>query len=329
MKPFFLGLALASVSLSSAAKPLQLQLDNVTVSGLSSGGYMATQFHMAHAEWVKGIGVLAAGPYYCAENAITTALERCVSKMDVPVSLSALNEQVERWRAEGSIAPENALKDAKVWLFHGQLDTKVTRAASDLLHQQYAQWVPKEHVAYINDKNVSHLFPTRNQGGDCTQSEPPFIGNCDYDAAGAMFSHLLNEAVMPETEATTGRIIEIDQAALAADSGETLASTGYAYIPSACETDVTCSVHVSFHGCNQNAEAVGRAYVEQPDMHRWADANHFVIVYPQVKKSLFMPMNPQACWDWWGYTGANYATKSGPQIEAVRRIINGYQQWSL
>ena len=329
MKAFLLGIALTSVSMASTAQPLQLKLDNVTVSGLSSGGYMATQFHLAHAEWVKGAGVLAAGPYYCAENAITTALERCVSKMEVPLSLTPLNAQVDKWRADGSLAPESALKDARVWLFHGQLDTKVTRAASDLLYQQYAQWVPKQQLAYVSDKNISHVFPTRHQGGDCTQSEPPFIGNCDYDAAGAMFSHVLHQPITPTETAPTGRIIEIDQASLAAEHGETLANTGYVYIPNVCETDVICSVHISFHGCNQNAEAVGRAYVEQSDMHRWADANQLVVVYPQVKKSLFMPMNPQACWDWWGYTDATYATKSGQQIEAVRRIVAGYQQWSL
>ncbi len=328
MKRLLLAFSLLGSSAAVIANDLQLQLDKVTVSGLSAGGYMATQFHLAHADWVKGAGVLAAGPYYCAENAITTALERCVSKMETPVSLAKLNEKIDKWRAEGRIAPLSALQDSKVWLFHGQQDTKVIREVSDLLHQQYSQWLTPEQLTYVTDKEVSHVFPTLDQGGDCLVSSPPFIGNCGYDAVGAMFSHLLDEATTP-TAAPSGKIITIDQQALAPTSGKTLADQGYAYVPQACTAGASCSVHISFHGCNQNAEAVGLAYVEQTDFHRWADANHMVIVYPQVKKSLFMPMNPQACWDWWGYTDASYATSSGPQIDAVRRILFGYQQWSL
>ena len=82
-------------------------------------------------------------------------------------------------------------------------------------------------------------------------------------------------------------------------------------------------MHVSFHGCNQYAEAVGKAYVEQTGLNNWADSNNMVVVYPQTRKSLFMPLNPQGCWDWWGYTGEDYATRSGEQINAVRDIVLG------
>jgi poly(3-hydroxybutyrate) depolymerase len=41
----------------------------VTVSGISSGGYMAVQFQVAFSKLVKGAGILAAGPYDCAEGA--------------------------------------------------------------------------------------------------------------------------------------------------------------------------------------------------------------------------------------------------------------------
>lgn len=39
----------------------------VTVSGLSSGGFFAHQFHVAFSSLVKGAGVLAGGPYGCVE----------------------------------------------------------------------------------------------------------------------------------------------------------------------------------------------------------------------------------------------------------------------
>jgi hypothetical protein len=45
-----------------------------------------------------------------------------------------------------------------------------------------------------------------------------------------------------------------------------------------------------------------------------------VVLYPQTRSSNLMPMNPQACWDWWGYTDANYANRKGQQIQAVLKL---------
>ncbi len=36
----------------------------ITVSGISSGGFMAVQFHVAHSSTVGGAGVVAGGPYW-------------------------------------------------------------------------------------------------------------------------------------------------------------------------------------------------------------------------------------------------------------------------
>jgi len=32
-------------------------------------------------------------------------------------------------------------------------------------------------------------------------------------------------------------------------------------------------------------------------------------------------VNPEGCWDWWGYTGADYATKLGIQIATVLNMV--------
>jgi hypothetical protein len=47
-------------------------------------------------------------------------------------------------------------------------------------------------------------------------------------------------------------------------------------------------------------------------------------LYPQVVAENYWPVNPQGCWDWWGflYTGPDYATLSGKQIMAVAQMIN-------
>ena len=91
-------------------------------------------------------------------------------------------------------------------------------------------------------------------------------------------------------------------------------------MPKSCKTS-QCKIHINFHGCNQNAEKVGTEYVTNNGLNRWADTNDMVILYPQTQSSMMMPLNPQACWDWWGYTDENYATNQGQQIQAVRNMI--------
>ncbi|CAN0625581.1 protein of unknown function [Burkholderia multivorans] len=51
-------------------------------------------------------------------------------------------------------------------------------------------------------------------------------------------------------------------------------------------------------------------------MHLSAIANRCA----QVDASA-VPYNPQACWDWFGYTGQNYALKTAAQVVAVNAMI--------
>ena len=50
--------------------------------------------------------------------------------------------------------------------------------------------------------------------------------------------------------------------------------------------------------------------------------NAIVVLYPQIQDTTFGPVNPEGCWDWWGYTDANYANQSGRQIRAVAQMTN-------
>lgn len=317
-----LALSAATVATDDTVPPLQLNTDTVTVSGLSSGGYMANQFHMAYSDWVKGVGIIAAGPYYCGQNDITTALGQCVNKMETPVDLKALNAKAEAWAEAGKIASLDNLKDSKVWLLHGTADTRVISDVSNLLHQQYTTLVPEAQVTYVNDKPFAHVFPTLENGGSCTTSESPFIGACEYDAAGEMLNFIYDDLKAPD-DSLSGNVYSFKQAELAGDNAKTLGELGFVYVPKNCEEGDACQVHVSFHGCNQYADAVDDAYVTGTGLNRWADDNSMVVVYPQTKKSMFMPLNPQGCWDWWGYTSEDYATRDGHQIQAVKSMIEG------
>ena len=53
---------------------------------------------------------------------------------------------------------------------------------------------------------------------------------------------------------------------------------------------------------------------------RWADTNRLVVLFPQAVSIPWK--NPNGCWDWWGFTDDDYATRDGIQIRSVRAMID-------
>ena len=56
---------------SSVAPPLgafNADLSQSSVSGLSSGAFMTVQLHLAHSATFVGAGIIAGGPFRCAES---------------------------------------------------------------------------------------------------------------------------------------------------------------------------------------------------------------------------------------------------------------------
>ncbi len=54
-----------------------------------------------------------------------------------------------------------------------------------------------------------------------------------------------------------------------------------------------------------------------------AELNNLIILFPQVVPSVISPINPMGCWDWWGYTTKEFATKLSPQMLSVKKMIDG------
>ena len=51
----------------------------------------------------------------------------------------------------------------------------------------------------------------------------------------------------------------------------------------------------------------------------WAAAGGIVVLYPQLTPSA---VNPNGCWDFWGYSGDDYRLQHGSQMRAVRAMID-------
>ena len=280
---------------------------------------MAVQMQVAHSGRIKGVGALAAGPYYCAQGSLWTAMQRCMDPgFFTPLpDLDGLKAHAERFDLEKRIDSLGNLSQARVWLFSGTQDRTVTPDVVDALSRFYALF--KARTAVVKDKPAGHAMVTEDAGAACATTAPPFLNDCDYDAAGELLRHLLNN-LSPPSSKPGGRLLSFDQNEFAEAHSISMAQDGYVYIPHACD-GARCRVHVAFHGCRQGAQAVGERFVREAGYNRWADTNRLIVLYPQAIARSWWVYNPRGCWDWWGYTGSGYATKDGAQIRAVMAMV--------
>ncbi|MCL4800762.1 MAG: depolymerase [Burkholderiales bacterium] len=312
---------------------LGADLAATTVSGVSSGGYMAVQFHVAHSAAVRGAGAVAAGPYYCARDSVYTAYYNCMNPgawTPLP-PVAELAATVEGLAARNLVDPPRHLAADRVWLFWGTRDRTVDRPVVEALRRFYLRFVAAENVVLVREVPAGHGMITLDAGGACAATASPYINDCDFDAAGRMLEHLLGP-LAPPTAKPAGRLLEFDQAEFARGDAFAIgmADTGFAYVPERCAVE-RCRIHVAFHGCRQNARTIGELFVREAGYNRWADANRIVVLYPQtIARSGWgargwrwsFVVNPRGCWDWWGYTGSQYHTKNGSQIRAVRAMLD-------
>src|SRR5688572_7773539 len=116
------ALVAGTVSAAVNLPALNIDKNQTTVSGLSSGGFMAVQLHVAYsATFKKGAGVVAGGPFYCAEGSITNATGRCMAS-PAGIPTSTLVSTTNNWAQQGLIDPVSNLQASKVYMFSGTLD---------------------------------------------------------------------------------------------------------------------------------------------------------------------------------------------------------------
>lgn len=298
----------------AATPTFAIDTNRITVSGVSAGAMMATQMHVALSDLVHGSAMIAGGPYYCAEGGLKKGLGPCMNGGDV--GLLALVDYAKSSSASGAIDDIANLGDDPVWLFSGKNDAvmhhDVTIAASTF----YKELAGIDPIV-VDDVAAPHGFPTLYSGASCTAMAEPFLNACNYDAAGELLGALYGE-LKPRGEATAD-MLEISQP----NAGDaTMLPTALAYVPAACRDGETCGVHIAFHGCQQSTAFVGDVFARKAGYNEWAETNNLIILYPQVDSSKIAPMNPMGCWDWWGYTGDDYATRAGEQIVVVKNVLD-------
>ena len=318
-----------------AAKPtevlprLGIALSATSVSGLSSGAYMAGQIEVAHSKDIVGAGIVAAGPFACAETESSRlfpywpvvmwqnaeqAEHACMQTSWGTPNADKLAQRAEELAQEGKIDPLRGLANHKVYLFSGNEDQTVLRTVVESAKRFYlAAGVPEASVTLIK-KEGGHAFLTEAEGTACGLSKDPYVSACNYDQAKAILEWIYGSPLAGPTSTPTGKFITFDQSSFSEGRPNGLASGGVAYIPTDCESHPGCRLHIVLHGCDQGLEVVGDTFIKESGFARYADTNRFVILFPQIAGNL---LNPHGCRDWWGYSDIDYLSKNAPQIQAI------------
>lgn len=324
---------------------LNIDLRETSVSGLSSGAFMAVQFQVAYSAIVKGAGIVAGGPFYCSQGDAMRATTQCSCTLDpdhkmctvssTSTDVPTLLKDTRQYAGKGLVDSPAGLDGQRVLILSGGKDQTVPTPVAAQLSDYYGQLgVPPANISNVRLDKAGHTMPTVGYGSDCGVSESPFIGKCRYDAAQAILSWIYGP-LKPAAAKPAGKLVEFDQTPYQPKNGASwssgLDSSGWAYIPQSCAKGEACRVHVALHGCMQGQSFLplkpvpggglyyGTTFVRNAGYNAWADSNNIVVLYPQA---VSMPYkNPNGCWDWWGYTGENYSTNQGVQLSAVRAMV--------
>jgi poly(3-hydroxybutyrate) depolymerase len=317
---------------------LRLDPTQTTLSGLSSGGYMAVQLHVAYSgTFARGVGVVAGGPFHCAEGQLRHATGRCLDD-GTGAPVEALQATARRYEQQGAIDPLANLRASRVYVFTGANDLVLKQPLGHDLARWYAAFVPAAQIRTRFDVPAEHGMVTDDFGNACAVRGGAFIQNCGVDLAGEMLAWLLAPAassapatLAPRAEgALQGRWLAPSQREFIA-AGRGMGEAARLYVPRVCEGGreggreggseasgaAPCRLHVVLHGCGQSLDNIGETYVRHTGYPRWAETNRLVLLFPQTSREAL-----NSCWDWWGYTGADYAQRSGAQMAAIKGMVD-------
>ncbi|WP_115720612.1 extracellular catalytic domain type 2 short-chain-length polyhydroxyalkanoate depolymerase [Gallaecimonas mangrovi] len=336
----FLSVVVLAVVISfrslAAAPPLPAlgaDIQQTSVSGLSSGAFMTSQLFVAHSDIMIGAGIIAGGPYLCAMswpslsllvNATTTCMNPLTASVAPPVAhLVSLTKGVEK---KGEIDSLSNLAKTRLYVFSGESDTTVTTLVVNRTVDYYkALGVPEDAIAYNTSVNAGHAIITDDPNDtSCAKTAPPFINDCDFEQASRIIKQIFPNAKAAAD--TSPKAVAFNQAAFFSGNQTSMSDTAYYYAPKACLAGKHCPVHVVLHGCEQGATEIGDKYYDHTGYNQMADANDIIMLYPQVQKSAQSPFNPKGCWDFWGYSSGatvtpDFYSRNAPQIKAIFSMI--------
>ena len=318
----------------SNLKSYRVSSNSISVSGFSSGAFFAHQFHIAYSKKIMGAGIIAGGPYHCVTGQqpfdIWRSLKKCmtfggIGLVEPRPDIFSSESLITGFAKSKHIDDPKYLKNDNVYLLSGTQDLTVPQSVMNAVRDLYQMYIKADQIEYVNYLFAGHAIPAKGYGTkNCNASRSPFINDCNYDSAGELFKRIYG-VLQPAVTANPDNLLSFAQQGFSKDPGAvSLSEKGHIYVPSACQQKQACRLHIAFHGCLQYEEIVNDAFYSKAGYNDWAESNKIIVLYPQVQPQQSLSkvsMNPRGCWDWWGYTGQYYATKKGPQMQAINAMI--------
>jgi len=328
-----------------------------SVSGLSSGAFMTVQLHLAHSASFMGAGIIAGGPFRCAESFraaavlaedafVQNAIYICMNPLVPHTGPNAykLAELAKATAAKGEIDPIAHLADDRIYIFTGSKD-KVVYSDVVARTREFYQYlgVQSDRIQYVDDIPAGHSIITDNpEDSHLHSNQPPYINQGGFMQSHHILEHI-HGPLKPPSEHLTGRLIRFDQREFfGAQLRASMSNFAYAYVPRAVQEGAQARVHIALHGCKQgynyvdyvngrpdtkNNPPYGNRYITTTGYNHIADSNNIIVLYPQAEGiDDGATQNPEGCWDWWGYTSPdphnpNYYAKSAIQISAIHQML--------
>ena len=163
-------------SATAGLQGYNVQKNQNSISGLSSGAFMTVQLHLAHSAKFVGAGIIAGGPYRCAKSFRDTApvaddayamnaLYICMTPLTPrtapdPQRLADLARETD---AAGKIDPVANLADDRVYIFTGNRDEVVGSIVVHSTREFYeALGVKSNQIKFIDTVPAGHSIITDN-----------------------------------------------------------------------------------------------------------------------------------------------------------------------
>jgi poly(3-hydroxybutyrate) depolymerase len=333
--------SMASVT-PAAPAPIVVQLQRyqidparIFVAGISSGGFAAVQMHVAHSSVFKGAAIYAGGVYWCAgAGGAATALANCggetlpTGEASYNSTLAASQAYLEQQSLSGTIDPVANLAGQPVYLWSGTRDQVVNPLEMADLQSEYLRY--GANVRFDNAFPAAHGWESPQGELDCGTSGSPYMIRCSangavYDSVKTWLTMFLGSLVPRNDGKLQGSLMTFDQTEFGASPNVSLAPTGNVFVPKSCADGRKCGFVLALHGCLQQSTLIGNRWVTEAGINEWADTNALVVLYPDtIATSAPDPTNPNACFDWWGYSNQsdpNYALKSGLQMSVLYAMV--------
>ncbi len=245
---------------------------------------MAAQMGVIYADRIDGVGTVAGGYYYCAQNhmqdkirqaedlrislslsllqmGVNNPIYQSLICMQSPAGTSLQMQKLNEYQSQGLIAPQSLARKQKFFFYQGQADTVVHPPMLGKLEEFYqALQVPEKNIQIIEGRG-GHNFPTDRKGEKgCVQQSVPYISSCDLDLAGKILKHLTGNPGLKRSmdEKTNLKNLyrvsqELPRSMDPIPHPASVANYGYLAASAPClEKPEQCDVHVALHGCEMS-----------------------------------------------------------------------------